>query len=279
MEKIRKDKEQKELLEDFDIDPDRQPNAYGGIAGTLRLNRTGFKVGGIKKGIDLVAKYGPEFKKFADMLFIKASNMIRQGKGAWKGLTEKQMMQQHDNLTQKVNTFQKEGTLEGMEQYFGINAEKAFVEAQAKVSKPKIDFSEPRIKEMFKKAGQKGTALSDASKRMGYDPTNARSSLAFDDAITGGMEGFPAEIREQIIRAKYGDVVDTKLLNQMIADTDPQHLAVTMGTVEEGLKMQEMGMGADEIVETIQASLKRKPSAEGGRVGMAKGGLPNILKL
>ena len=65
----------------------------------------------------------------------------------------------------------------------------------------------------------------------------------------------------------------------MIADTDPQHLAVTMGTVEEGLKMQEMGMSADEIVETIQASLKRKPSAEGGRVGMAKGGLPNILKL
>ena len=105
----------------------------------MRLNRTGFKVGGIKKGIDLVTKYGPEFKQFADMLFIKASNMIRQGKGMWKGLTEKQMIQQHDNLTKKVNTFQKEGTLEGMDQYFGINAEKAFVEAQAKIKQSPAD--------------------------------------------------------------------------------------------------------------------------------------------
>ena len=92
-EKIRKaieeEAKQKKLLEKFDP-TDREPNAYGGIAGQLHLNRTGFKVGGIKKVIDLVAKYGPEFKKFADMLFIKASNMIRQGKGMWKGLTQEQ---------------------------------------------------------------------------------------------------------------------------------------------------------------------------------------------
>ena len=128
------DAEELRMLDEFDIDPDRQPNAYGGIAGTLRLHRTGYVVGSGPKVINLVTKYGPEFKKFADMLFIKASNMIRQGKGMWKGLDQKQMMQQHDNLTKKVNTFQKEGTLEGMDQYFGINAEKAFVEAQAKVS-------------------------------------------------------------------------------------------------------------------------------------------------
>ena len=138
-EKIRKAMEQeaknKQILDEFDIDPDRQPNAYGGIAGTLRLNRTGYVVGSGPKVINLVTKYGPEFKKFADMLFIKASNMIRQGKGMWKGLDQKQMMQQHDNLTKKVNTFQKEGTLEGMDQYFGINAEKAFLEAQATVQK------------------------------------------------------------------------------------------------------------------------------------------------
>ena len=123
------------MLDEFDIDPDRQPNAYGGIAGQLHLNRTGYVVGSGPKVINLVTKYGPEFKKFADMLFIKASNMIRQGKGMWKGLDQKQMMQQHDNLTKKVNTFQKEGTLEGMDQYFGINAEKAFLEAQATVQK------------------------------------------------------------------------------------------------------------------------------------------------
>ena len=121
------------MLEDWE--PDREPNAYGGIAGQLHLNRTGFKLGSGVKIYNLVTKHGPEFKKFADMLFIKASNMIRQGKGAWKGLSEKQRIVQHDNLTQKVNTFQKEGTLEGMEQYFGIDAVKAFEEAQATVQK------------------------------------------------------------------------------------------------------------------------------------------------
>ena len=43
-EKIRKSKEEHErlsnILDEFDV-RDREPNAYGGIAGTLRLNRTG----------------------------------------------------------------------------------------------------------------------------------------------------------------------------------------------------------------------------------------------
>ena len=204
-EKLRKAQEQeaknKRILEEFD--PDREPNAYGGIAGTLRLNRTGFKVGGIKKGIDLVAKYGPEFKKFADMLFIKASNMIRQGKGMWKGLDQKQMMQQHDNLTKKVNTFQKEGTLEGMDQYFGINAEKAFLEAQAKVS-----------------AGQ------------------SKSINISDDAVAADFTNF-------------------------IKKSDP-----------EGYK------DLEQKVELMNLDIKgKKGHAEGGRVSMVKGGLPNILKL
>ena len=132
---------QKGEIEDITaFDPkDRTPNAYGGIAGTLRLNRTGYVTGSGPKVINLVIKHGPEFKKFADMLFIKASNMIRQGKGMWKGLTEKQRIIQHDNLTKKVNTFQKEGTLEGVDQYFGVNAEKAFVEAQAKIKQSPAD--------------------------------------------------------------------------------------------------------------------------------------------
>ena len=198
------DAEELRVLDEFDIDPDRQPNAYGGIAGTLRLHRTGYVVGSGPKVINLVTKYGPEFKKFADMLFIKASNMIRQGKGAWKGLDQKQMMQQHDNLTKKVNTFQKEGTLEGMEQYFGINAEKAFVETQAKVS-----------------------------------ASQSKSINISDDAVAADFTNF-------------------------IKKTDPEGYKKFEQTVE--LSNAKLGKG-------------RKPNAEGGRVGMAEGGLPNILKL
>jgi len=40
-----------------------------------------------------------------------------------------------------------------------------------------------------------------------------------------------------------------------------------MGTIDEGLIMQEKGMGGEEIVESIKASLDRKPNAAGGGVG------------
>ena len=45
---------------------------------------------------------GGALKKFIEKLFIKASNDIRQGKGKWKGLDQKQRIVQHDNLTKKV---------------------------------------------------------------------------------------------------------------------------------------------------------------------------------
>ena len=198
------DAEELRMLDEFDIDPDRKPSAYGGIAGQLHLNRTGFKVGSGIKIYNLVTKYGPEFKKFADMLFIKASNMIRQGKGMWKGLTEKQRIVQHDNLVKKIKTFQKEGTLEGVDQYFGVDAEKAFIEARAKVS-----------------AGP------------------GKSINISDDAVAADFTNF-------------------------IKKTDPEGYKKLEQTVE--LSNAKLGKG-------------RKPNAEGGRVGMAKGGLPNILKL
>ena len=45
--------------------------------------------------------------KFIEGLFIKASNDIRLGRGMFKGLTEKQRIVQHDNLTKMVEQFQK----------------------------------------------------------------------------------------------------------------------------------------------------------------------------
>jgi hypothetical protein len=91
--------------------------------------------------------------------------------------------------------------------------------------------------------------------------------FAFEEAIAGGMDGWPKEIKEQVLRAKYGDLVDQRLLDNMLADDDPYRLAEVMATVEQGLKMQETGMGPDEIVDAIKADIKRKPNAAGGGVG------------
>ena len=134
-EKLRKAMEeeakQKKLLDEFDIDPDRQPNAYGGIAGTLRLHRTGYAVGSAPKAFKLAKeiRQSKKYKDFIEMLFIKASNMIRQGKGMFKNLDESQRIKQHDNLTQEVTKYQKTGELdEGVYQYFGINPEHVYVQ-------------------------------------------------------------------------------------------------------------------------------------------------------
>ena len=53
----------------------------------------------------------------------------------------------------------------------------------------------------------------------------------------------------------------------MLADDDHFRLAEVMATIEQGLKMQETGMGGDEILTSIKADLKRKPNAAGGGVG------------
>ena len=130
-----------------------------------------------------------------------------------------------------------------------------------------IDFNTPEVKTMMEKAGQKGMALSDAMKRMGYDSSSGRSTIAFDEAVAAGMEGWPREIKEQVIRAKYGDIVDQRLLDNMLADDNHFRLAEVFATIDQGLKMQETGMGPDEIVTSIKADLKRRPNAAGGGVG------------
>jgi hypothetical protein len=116
--------------------------------------RIGLKTGTAKQIINLVVKHGPAFKKFADGLFIKASNAIRLGQGIFKNLTKSQQIKQHDNLVKAITTFEKKGTLEGTEQYFGIEAEKAFIAARAKIKKtgPEVSGIDDALKSDFEKA-------------------------------------------------------------------------------------------------------------------------------
>ena len=113
----------------FDRTLGKEKMADGGIISNLSLNRTGFGIGSAPKGFKLAKKFkeSPEYKKFIELLFIKASNMIRQGKGIFKDLDESQRIKQHDNLTKEVTNFQKTGELnEGVHQYFGMNPDHAY---------------------------------------------------------------------------------------------------------------------------------------------------------
>jgi hypothetical protein len=99
--------------------------ATGGVSNLFR-ERQGYSRGKLVKDL-------PAFIKFVEQLFIKASNQIRRGQGLFKKLTEKQRIVQHNNLTTLAEEFNKTKTFDPkVNEYFGINAEKAFVEAQTK---------------------------------------------------------------------------------------------------------------------------------------------------
>jgi hypothetical protein len=122
----------------------------------------------------------------------------------------------------------------------------------------------------------KGMAMSNAMKKLGFNPASSKDYFAFEKLVEGGMSGVSKEMRTQILKAKYGDVLPKDLLDNMIATDDPQKLATVMGTVDEAKIMQERGMGTDEIIQTMKESLerfsKRKKQASGGRVPFISGG-------
>ena len=249
----------------------RNEHATGGVSNLFR-ERQGYRSG---KAVELVTKL-PEFLKFVERLLIKASNEIRQGIGKWRGLDQKQRIVQHDNLTKLATEFQKTKKFDvRINEYTGIDAEKAFIEAQAKVKSRSFSLSREKLVEQFPnipeeeinrimklsveeqekiltklfsrqnkiwkssegetqgiamgfdeagikgldQAMAKGTAMSDAMKKMGFNVASANDTVKFDKLVSEGMIGFSKEMKEQIIRAKYGDVVGKELLDQMLVDS------------------------------------------------------------
>ena len=236
------------------IDP--EDFASGGIA------RVGFFKGKLAKG----------FFEFVEGLFIKASNDIRLGKGQFKNLTDKQKWAQHDNLTKMVAQFQKTKKLpEGAEQYFGVDAEKAFKAAQTKVKEKSI-FSmtkEEKAARLKKYQEETGIKLSygDKDKRLIPDiPGVTEESL--DLAILKGN-----------FERKYTGVIDDRLMKQVLADNDPQRISEVMATIDQSLAMQKKGMGTQTIMDTLKESFTRKKQASGGLIpGYATGGVSNLFR-
>ena len=98
----------------------RKPNVSGG--------RVGYVPGGpVIKGA---------FKKFLDLVSIKASNEIRRGLGIWKDLTQEQKITQHDNFTKVVDNIIKTGKFDKkLNEFTGFDVEIAFLEAEGKAGR------------------------------------------------------------------------------------------------------------------------------------------------
>ena len=210
--------------------------ASGGIA------RVGFSKGKLAKG----------FFEFVEGLFIKASNDIRQGKGKWAGLDQKQRMVQHDNLTKMVTQWQKTKQLpEGAEQYFGIDAKKVFTQMNEKKD--------------------------DILKNLTHD---FKGKPYKDVAQT--IEGTVVDERT-MLKQKYPGISDD-LLDKILIDDNPQRKADVLSTLDQYLKLRQVGKGEEEAFNILTKDMK-KPTKhasggiagqlhlnEGGRVSFVKGG-------
>ena len=216
------DAQRKELLKAIEYQTTHKPDfASGGIA------RVGFSKGKLAKG----------FFEFVEGLFIKASNDIRQGKGKWAGLDQKQRMVQHDNLTKMVTQWQKTKQLpEGAEQYFGVDAKKVFTQMNEKKD--------------------------DILKNLTHD---FKGKPYKDVAQT--IEGTVVDERT-LIKTKYPGISDD-LLDKILIDDNPQRKADVLSTLDQYLKLRQVGKGEEEAYDIITKSFKKNPTkhASGGIAG------------
>jgi hypothetical protein len=236
--------------------------------------------------------------KFIEKLFIKASNDIRQGKGKWKGLDQKQRIVQHDNLTKKVTEFQKTGKLpEGTEQYFGVNPNEAFAAAKTKATgklSQKAEVEAQRQEQIMKEAYDEIAGGSGFSGDYKYDADILADSIAevqgkvytdlpdlertgiYDQALKRVTKDLKSKMDfkknlkdvEQKIELQMFDPKD-RLPNQSGGPVDQE--ALIQMYLEEGLSYDE-AVAAAQAASGLDMDILKDEKAKGGRAGYIFGG-------
>ena len=80
---------------------------------------------------------------------------------------------------------------------------------------------------------------------------------------------------EDQLRDEFPGISD-RLIRQILTDKNPQRIAEVKQTMREALKMQEKGMGHEEIIEMFKKTPRTK-NASGGRASLSAGGLAGML--
>ena len=200
--------------------------------------------------------------KFIERLFIKASNDIRQGKGKWKGLDLKQRIVQHDNLTKKVVEFEKTGNTEGLEIYFDVNPHEAFAAASKKAKAQTDELVQSQTDELIQ--AEKGKMASDED----YIP-----DIIDPEEVTQNIGKVHRLDERTMLKQKYPGITDD-LVEKILVDDNPQRKADVMGTIDDYMKLKEIGKSEAEAYDIITKSFSKNPTkhAEGGRISNQSGG-------
>ena len=72
----------------------------------------------------------------------------------------------------------------------------------------------------------------------------------------------------EMIRQKYGSVIDDNLLKQILVDDNPQRKAEVLASIDEAIKMQEKGIPYEEIINIMKNTTRTKQADGGLTVGI-----------
>ena len=163
--------------------------------------------GGFAFKLAKIYRQSKQYKDFIEKLFVKTSNEIRRGEGAFKNLSVNEKIKLHDDLTKEVTNYQKTGELrESAHQYFGFNPEQQYA----------------------------------------------------DSLLQKQLKMTP----EEELRQEFPRITD-EMVSNILTDTNQQRIAEVKATMKEALKMQEKGMGTDEILQIFEKTPRTK-NASGG---------------
>ena len=270
LKKAKDEADYAKTLDEFDV-ADRKKNNMGGI------NRIGYRNAGRvirlgqllkSKGTDLVT----EIKKAVDNIFASGDSKYDADVAVDSALEEfgvdREMFDQRDIIDAygiAYDTVTKQRGLGGK-----VPGDRSFKGVEIK--DPKFDENMPFDNDAEKLAEIKmsNEAYEDFDLEKGLDDLDnfrvTKDAAAAKKAIDAerAKELAPKMVERLELKQKYPGI-DDDLLDNIIADSDPQHKAQVLATLDQTFKLMETGKGPDEIIDILEQGKKtRKDNAQGG---------------
>ena len=270
LKKAKDEADYAKTLDEFDVE-DRKKNNMGGI------NRIGYRNAGRvirlgqllkSKGTDLVT----EIKKAVDNIFASGDSKYDADVAVDSALEEfgvdREMFDQRDIIDAygiAYDTVTKQRGLGGK-----VPGDRSFKGVEIK--DPKFDENMPFDNDAEKLAEIKmsNEAYEDFDLEKGLDDLDnfrvTKDAAAAKKAIDAerAKELAPKMVERLELKQKYPGI-DDDLLDNIIADSDPQHKAQVLATLDQTFKLMETGKGPDEIIDILEQGKKtRKDNAQGG---------------
>jgi hypothetical protein len=233
--------------------------------------RIGFKTGSGKKILDLINKVNKELKskKSMETIDLKTGEVgppkepVMTAENKSRKLTKDEIADYEEAIGRDSEQWMLEGTVDEAEEALKRSkAEEAYYRTQYKLGKldpAPGEQTEDRMKFLQKKFDQ---VLSTGDRRyITLEEAQELQELQF------ALRRKAKVSEEDMIRKKYGGVIDEALLQKILIDDNPQRKAEVMASLDEAIKMEQKGMSPQEIINIINNTTRTK-QAKGGSLGL-----------